>query len=146
MEGVRASPDLDALLCALILAPGTYSRNRFFDMFEASAARAVRRRALRVRSMVIQLTEPWAHADELPRSTPRARILGERMLDDGRIQLRYRMDDLNLTRTATLDPLEAAALRYALHRAGRGEVHPADRRLVENALQQLCGDTDAAFA
>ena len=80
MEVVRASPDPNALLCALILAPGTYSRNRFFDMFEASAARAVRRRALRVRSMVIQLTEPWRQDDGQHRTAPRARILGERVL------------------------------------------------------------------
>lgn len=139
---MSAVPDLDALLCALILAPGTYSRNRFFDLFEASAARSVRRRALRVRSMLVQLTEPWPLADTEGR--PRAHVLGERVLDDGRILLRYRVEDLNLTRTATLDPLEAAALRYALHRAGRGEVAAADRRLVESALQQLCGDLGAA--
>lgn len=134
---MRAPPDSNALLCALILAPGTYSRNRFFDLFEGSAARSVRRRALRVRSVIAQLTEPWP-LESGDGGRPRARVLGERVLGDGRIQLRYRVDDLDLTRTTHLDPLEAAALRYALHRAGRGELHPADRRLVENALQQLC--------
>lgn len=139
---MSASPDLDALLCALILAPGTYSRNRFFELFEASAARAVRRRAFRVRSMLVQLTEPWPLTDGDGR--PRAHVLSERVLEDGRVLLRYRVEDLNLTRTATLEPLEAAALRYALHRAGRGDVAPSDRRLVEDALQQLCGDLGAA--
>jgi hypothetical protein len=146
MEAVRASPDPNALLCALILAPGTYSRNRFFDLFEASAAREVRRRARRVRSIVVQLTDPWPPRGGREGGEPRARIVTERVLDDGRVQLHYRVDDLNLSRVATLEPLEAAALRYALHRAGRGEVHPTDRRLVENALQQLCADPVAAFA
>lgn len=139
---MSASPDLNALLCALILAPGTYSRNRFFELYETSAARAVRRRALRVRSVLTQLTEPWPVLDAA--TGPRARILSERTLEDGRVQLRYRVDDLNLTRTATLERLEAAALRYALYRAGRGEVDPSDRRLVEDALKQLCGDLGAA--
>lgn len=140
---MKATPDLNALLCALILAPETYSRNRFFELFEGSAARSVRRRALRVRSVLTQLTEPWPR-DAGEGARPRARVLGERVLGDGRIQLRYRVDDLELTRTTHLDPLEAAALRYALHRAGRGELHAADRRLVENALQRLSGDLGAA--
>lgn len=30
---VDERPDLDALLIALVLAPATFSRNRFFDMY-----------------------------------------------------------------------------------------------------------------
>ena len=47
--------DLDALLCALILAPNTFSRNRFFQLFEQPKAARVRRRAARVRGIIRQL-------------------------------------------------------------------------------------------
>lgn len=136
------SPDLNALLCALIVAPGTYSRNRFFELFESGSTRAVRRRALRIRSVIAQLTEPWPLTNG--EQAPRARILGEHTLADGSIQLSYRIEDLGLTRTTTLEPLEIAALRYALHRAGRGELRSDDRQLVESALKRLCESPGAA--
>ncbi len=131
-------PDLDALMCALILAPGTYSRNRFFELFQDPEAQRTRRRARRVRSIIAQLTEPWPISDDegAPRE-PRAELLGERVLEDGRVLFRYRMKDLEYTRTTSLAPLEAAALRFALHRAGRGEIPEDDRRLVEGALARL---------
>ena len=140
--------DRDALLCALILAPDTYARNRFFQLFQTPDMAKVRRRARRVRSMIAQLTEPWplrrlpSAAEPAPK--PRAVLLAEELREDGLVIVRYRMVDLDYERTTALEPLEAAALRYALARAGRGEVREDDRHLVEGALSRLCGDLDAS--
>lgn len=120
--------DLDALLAALILAPRTFSRNRFFWLFERPEAAKVRRRAARVRGILRQLTGT-------PR--PSAEIVGERVLADGQVHLRYRVEDLGYTRTAALSPLEAAALRYALHRSGKSALSSEERSAVEEALLRL---------
>ncbi len=124
----EVSIDDEALLCALVLAPAAFSRNRFFRLFEDPKRRKLRRRAGRVRGIVRQLINP-------PRG--RAEILGERVLEDGQVLLRYQVEELGFSRTAALSPLEAAALRYALHRAGRGDLADDDRRAVEEAISRL---------
>jgi hypothetical protein len=121
--GGRA-PDHDALLCALVLAPDTFARNRFFDLFEQPDLRRLRRRASRVRGILRQLTSG-------------AEITGELELADGRRLLRYRVEELGLSRTAALSPLEAAALRFSLARTRRTPVDPGDRAIVETALARL---------
>jgi hypothetical protein len=137
-------PDLEALLCALILAPDTYARNRFFELFQSPAAQRVRRRARRVRSMIKELTEPWPLEDGGEARFPRAVLLSQEGTDGGMVRVRYRMSDLEYERTTTLEPLEAAAFRYALARAGRGTSSEDDKRRVETALGRLCGDLGAA--
>jgi hypothetical protein len=117
-------PDHDALLCALVLAPDAFSRNRFFDLFEQPDVRRLRRRASRVRGILRQLTSG-------------AEVTGELELADGRRLLRYRVAELGLSRTAALSPLEAAALRFSLARARRSPVDPGDRAIVETALARL---------
>ncbi len=125
---MKADVDLDALLAALILAPRTFSRNRFFWLFEKPEAARVRRRAARIRGMLRQLTGT---------PTPAAEIVGERVLADGQVHLRYRVEDLGYTRTAALSSLEAATLRYAMHRAGRAKLSHEERVAVEDALARL---------
>jgi hypothetical protein len=122
------SVDDDALLCALVLAPLAFSRNRFFRLFEDPERRRLRRRAARVRGIIRQLVHP---------ERGRAEIVGERVLEDGRVVLRYTVEELGFSRTASLSKLEAAALRYALFRTGQGELASEDRHLVENALARL---------
>jgi hypothetical protein len=117
-------PDHDALLCALVLAPDAFSRNRFFDLFEQPDVRRLRRRAARVRGILRQLSSG-------------AEVTGELELADGRRLLRYRVAELGLSRTAALSPLEAAALRFSLARARRAPVDPGDRAIVETALARL---------
>jgi hypothetical protein len=124
--------DPDALLCALILAPRTFPRNRYFSLYEDSVARRVRRRASRVRGIIRQLVAGGAE---------RAEITGEQVLGDGRLLIRYRVERLALNRTIALSALEAAAMHYALHRAGNGPLEAADRRLVESALERLGADS-----
>lgn len=120
--------DDEALLCALVLAPTTFSRNRFFGLFENPARRRLRRRASRVRGIIRQLVAP---------ERGRAEILGERVLEDGQVLLRYRVEELGYSRTTALTRLEAAALRYSLHRAGQGELADEDRKVVEEAIARL---------
>lgn len=125
---MKADVDLDALLAALILAPRTFSRNRFFWLFEKPEAARVRRRAARVRGILRQLTGT---------PKPAAEIVGERVLADGQVHLRYRVDELGYTRTAALSALEAATLRYAMHRSGRAKLSNEERQQVEGALLRL---------
>ena len=120
--------DDDALLCALVLAPTSFSRNRFFGLFEHPERKKLRRRAARVRGIIRQLLNP---------ERGRSEIVGERILEDGRVLLRYTLADMGYSRAASLSRLEAAVLRYALSRAGRSEVPEVDRHLVEDALLRL---------
>jgi hypothetical protein len=125
---VKPEVDLDALLAALILAPRTFSRNRFFWLFERPEALRIRRRAARVRGILRQLAGT---------PKPAAEIVGERVLADGQVHLRYRVEELNFTRTAALSSLEAATLRYALHRSGKSSLSAEERAAVEEALARL---------
>ncbi|HEY3234962.1 MAG TPA: hypothetical protein VGJ84_09600 [Polyangiaceae bacterium] len=120
--------DLDALLCALVLAPQTFSRNRFFWLYQQPGGASVRRRAARVRGVVRQL---------LGRGRSKATLIGEQVLDDGQVLLRYRIQDLSYSRTVALSDIEAAVLRFALHRVGAGALSKRDRAMVEGALSRL---------
>lgn len=126
----------DALLCALVLAPNTFARNRFFGLFEDAAMRRVRRRAYHVRGILRQL---------LGTGKERAIITGRLELDDTRVLLRYRLENVKLDRTTALSALEFAVLNYALHRAGRGDVQDEERAMVENALRSLGGEALGAL-
>jgi hypothetical protein len=122
--------DRDALLCALILAPQVFSRNRYFWLFEDPERRRVRRRASRVRGIARQL---------LGEGRSRAEIVAEQILDDGQVLLRYEAADLGYSRSAALSRLEAASLRFVLHRARGDALDEDDRLLVEAALDRLGG-------
>ncbi len=133
--GSRRPPplDADALLCALVLAPGTYSRNRFFQLFEVPQLKRARRRAKRVRGIIRQL---------LGQGREPAEIVGERVLED-RVLLRFQIRDLNYQRTTSLSPLEAALIHYSLNKQQGAPVSEEDRKLVENALVRLGGALEA---
>jgi hypothetical protein len=122
----------DGLLCALVLAPNTFARNRFFGLFENPALRRVRRRAYHVRSVLRQL---------LGQGKERALLIGRAELDDSRVLLRYRIENLKMERSTALSALEAAVLNFALHRAGQGDLEEEDRERVERALQSLGTET-----
>jgi hypothetical protein len=132
---MRAPVDHDALLCALVLAPQTFSRNRFFALYQDPSLRRIRRRAARVRGILHQL---------LGIGRLKAELTGEQVLDDGQVLIQFRIEDLAYERTAALSALEAASLRYALHRAGLGPLEPHDRELVTAALHKLGRDVDVS--
>ncbi|MEY4548804.1 MAG: hypothetical protein RL685_4999 [Pseudomonadota bacterium] len=118
----------DGLLCALVLAPDTFARNRFFKLYEDPVMRRTRRRAYHVRAIVRQL---------LGQGKDKALLIGRWELDDDRVLLRYRLESLKLERTTALSVLESAVLSFALHRAGQGELDQEDRARVERALENL---------
>ncbi|HXS19187.1 MAG TPA: hypothetical protein VN764_18445, partial [Polyangiaceae bacterium] len=63
-------PHADALMVALILAPDTFSRNKFFRFYEDRKIWSARRRAQMVRSLIKELTEPWPVAGQVPARAP----------------------------------------------------------------------------
>jgi hypothetical protein len=127
--------DREALLAALVLAPTTYSRNRFFDLYKDPDLRHVRRRATQIRSIVRHVTgaDP-AGPGEIVSLAP---TVGDR------VRLTYTVAALGLTRTALLDPIEIALVRFALTRAERageaaaGVIAEGDRARIEAALARL---------
>jgi hypothetical protein len=123
-----ADVDDSALFSALVLVPSAFSRNRFFKLFEDPERKRLRRRAARVRGIIRQLVEP---------ERGRAEIVGERVLEDGRVLLRYTVDEMGYSRTASLSKLEASVLRYALARAGLSTLAEDDKKLVEQSLARL---------
>ena len=123
--------DREALLVAMVLAPATYARNRFFDLYKDPEVRRIRRRATQLRSIVRHVT----------RVSPAE--LAERMslapAEDGRTELRYTVPSIGLRRVALLDPIELSLVRFAMARgraAGLGPDDP-DRARVEAALARL---------
>lgn len=118
----------EGLLCALVLAPDTFARNRFFGLYEDPVLRRTRRRAYHVRGILRQL---------LGQGKEKALLIGRFDLDDDRVLLRYRVENVKLVRTTALSALESAVLSFALHRAGQGDLDPEDRARVERALESL---------
>jgi len=130
----------DALLAALVLAPATFARNRFFALFEEPWAAKARARAGQLRHIVHHLT-----SDD---GTGRATVLELAPSGVDRTMLRYDVPSLHLLRTAVLERLELGLLRFALMRRGQVAARvPAvadclkitddDRALVEGALAKL---------
>lgn len=103
--------DPEALLVALVLAPSTFSRNRFFSLYADPEARRVRRRAALLRSIVRQLVAGADRAGLAPAAS-------------GGALLTYDVPSLGLKRTAALDALELAVLRIAV---ARGAVPRAEQ-------------------
>jgi hypothetical protein len=128
--------DADALLCALVLAPRTFARNRFFSLFTQSAAKHARARAAELRTIVRHLS---GHKGV------RALVRDVGPGDDGFIVLRYSVPGIRMERTAVLDALELSLLRFALWRASSGRAqHGAelavtddDRAIVQRAVSKL---------
>lgn len=135
IEGPRTPPHAAALLVALVLAPGTFPRNKFFELYKNEELLIARRRAQMIRSLVKDLTEPWP----LPKSAGAHSqpILEQQEEREGLFYLCYRVDELRYRRSAVLTLLEAATLRYALHRAGQGTLAADDKDLVELELAKL---------
>ena len=136
---MSSAPDVDreALLCALVLAPFTFARNRFFALFTDPSARRTRSRAAQLRTIVRHFSAQQQLRAEVRDLAPR---------EEGGVVLRYGVNQLALQRTAMLEPLEIAVIRFALSRRPRAssdEIHDAmkltdeDRRLVEGALSKL---------
>jgi hypothetical protein len=143
---MNAPVDVDrgALLCALVLAPTTFARNRFFTLFTETTARRARSRATQLRTIVRHL----AH-------DPRAELLELSPREDGAFLLRYGIERLKLLRTSVLARLELALVRFALsHRVRTGteplvaplQLTSEDRALVVAAIAKLGEKLDLPFS
>jgi hypothetical protein len=128
--------DPSALLCALVLAPATFARNRFFSFFTESSARRIRARAALLRTL----------ARHLAQDNPRAELIELAPTADGTFLLRYGIRRLRLQRTSVLDRLELSLVRFAVSRRTRPGAEPLppalqatadDRALVYGAIGKL---------
>jgi hypothetical protein len=122
------SLSLEGLLCALVIAPQVYARNRFYDMYEQPASRKTRRRANLVRGIIRQLVGI---------SGRRGQIVGQQVLADGRVLIRYIVPELNFSRTTALSSLEATLVRYVVARARHQAPDLEDRARIDRALGGL---------
>jgi hypothetical protein len=126
-DGAVAAPDLEALLCALVLVPDAYSRNRFFRLYQEPEVQRLRRRAARLRSLIRDLVAAGAREGSCSETRTR----------DGRATFVFELPELNARRRAMLDALEASVVHYALARATEGECEAGDRARVEACLARL---------
>ena len=131
-----ASVDRGALLSALVLAPTTFARNRFFSLFTESSAKRTRSRAAQLRTIVRQLSHDPLRADFLELAP------GE----GGTFVLRYGIHRLRLERTAVLERLELGLIRFAVARRMRPGADPLalplqvtseDRAIVYASIAKL---------
>lgn len=127
-------PPKDGLLCAMVLVPQTYARNRFFRLFDDPEYAHLRNRAKTVRGLIRELLGSGAR---------KAEIVETHVLDD-RVLMRVQVAGLNYERTTALSPLEAALVSFAVHRARATQAPADDESLVRRCLDQLGqGITDA---
>ncbi|WP_437634761.1 hypothetical protein [Sorangium sp. So ce854] len=124
--------DLEALFVALVLAPSTFSRNRFYALYTDPETRRVRRRAALLRSIVRQLVAGADRAGLAPAAS-------------GGALLTYDVPSLGLKRTAALDALELAVLRIAVAR-GKGASSGSQEAGSQEAGSQEAGPQEGATA
>jgi hypothetical protein len=150
-EGRAAGIDLDALFVALVLVPGSYPRNRFFQLYRVAAARRVRRRAALVRSLVAALSSDTVEVELSRRdalSVSRSSVEPKSGSSElGRVRLSYRVPDLGVARTTHLSEDELAVMKRAVELAGVAppwfaEVDDAASARIEPRLLKLLGDAD----
>lgn len=114
-------PDADAVLCALALAPSTYSRNRNPDLYEDMGVRRAQRRARVVRGLVRQVLRFGAPPAE---RAPEGYVI------------RVDAPELGYRREARLTELEHDLFLYLLARS-RGEKAPEACERIESVLARL---------
>jgi uncharacterized protein YjiS (DUF1127 family) len=107
------TPPLSAegLLCALVLAPSTFPRNRFPSLFLHPDAKRARSRAAQIRTVVRHLAGKTRTRLEL--------LTFDDRTDGGYAVISYRIADIKLERSAWLDRLELALVRVAVDRIGQ---------------------------
>ena len=135
--GSRSGPtllDVESLTVAMAIAPGVYSRNRFFELFKAPEVRRARSRAAVVRGIVQHLA--MLHRDGADVS---AAVSLER--NAGRVGFRYRVPSLRFERHTELSELETSCVMYLAERASLPGLAPTavERDGLHGALRRLSG-------
>jgi hypothetical protein len=118
-----ADIDCDALLCALVLAPSTYSRNRFFHLYQDQEVRWVRRRAALLRALVRQFVKTEVE--------PRVEVR-----EGGLHEVTLKAPGLGFERRTLLCDLELSLFRY-MYAKSLGRAADAERARIEAALAKL---------
>jgi hypothetical protein len=136
---------LEALTCAMALAPGVYARNRMFDLFTKVALSHARRRAMTLRGIVRHLGHACA-VSVLPDNDRCAAGASPGSSQAARFILRYQIPQMSLERASSISRLELAIVRLLATRAQIPclPASDADRTLVQNALMQLLLGNDEA--
>lgn len=136
---MKLPPDPEALLVALVLCPGTYSRNRFYSLYTDPAYARVRKRAQLVRSIITEISsKDPARRGQIVAIEDRSR---ETNAEADPFMVTYIVPSLGLRRTTALRSLELSLLRYALAKKGLAldplltDEHAALR--IEEALAKL---------
>lgn len=135
--GSRSGPvslDVESLTVAMAIAPGVYSRNRFFELFKAPEVRRARSRAQVVRGIVQHLSMLHRDGADLSSSVSVERSAG-------RVGFRYRVPALRFERRAELSELETSCVLYLAERASVPGLAPtpAEREGLHGALRRLSG-------
>jgi hypothetical protein len=121
-------PDREALVVAMALVPGMYSRNKMFALHREPEVRRARARAATIRGIVRQLAGERGAAE------------GIAFVRHGDVTvLKYRLPQVRLERRVELTEIERACLVMLAARAGVREMHATheDRAHVEAALKRL---------
>jgi hypothetical protein len=130
---MRPAPDRDALIVAMAVVPGIFSRNKHFAFYADPEVRRARARASQIRGIVRQLAGAHGETDgvEIVRAA-------------GGWELRFRIDALRLDRRVALGELEAACVRYLAQKAGSPHITASeeDRVLVERTLRKLAAELE----
>ena len=119
----------EALTVAMAIAPGIYSRNRFFTLYERADVRRAKARALMIRSVVRQLGGAHGEVTEVVFNRTGAHVT-----------LSFRIDQLGLKRRVELTPTEGSCIAYLAARARPNALLHAteeDRRTLDAALRRL---------
>jgi hypothetical protein len=129
-EPPKNRPDRDALVVAMTIVPGLYSRNKMFGFYTDPEVRGAKARSATLRGVVRQLVS--SHG-------PAPSIQLDRSTSTGTCVLSYRIEGLHLVRTLHLSALEAACIAYLVARAGSSVLRPFDheRALLDKALARL---------
>lgn len=128
--------DEDALLAALVLAPGVFPRNRFPHLYRHPRMIEVRRRARELRG--------FAHLAAGGRGE--LEIVAREELDEGGEAIAYRIPRLRLEGRMTLSPFERDVMSMALSRVRKEPVADETRGRVMLALSMLMDRKAAAIS
>ena len=126
------SLDVESLTVAMAIAPGVYSRNRFFELFKTAEVRRARTRALVVRGIVQHLTLLAREGSDVANA-----LTVERR--GARVGFRYRVAALHFERRTELSTLESACVLYLAEKGGVSGLAPTEgeKEAIRTALRRL---------
>jgi hypothetical protein len=128
------SIDVESLTVAMAIAPGVYSRNRFFELFKTPEVRRARSRAQVVRGIVQHLTLLSREGADVAASVALDRRAG-------RVGFHYRVPALCFERRTELSEIETSCVLFLAERGGLPGLAPTstERDGLHAALRRLSG-------